>query len=133
MARMTLRAIGRAPAEDVWERYARPELWPTWSPQIRSVRVRGDRIASGMEGEVVSLPGVPVAFTVEEVDEVRRRWAWRVKAGPVRMRLHHAVAVLPGGRTGTELRMEGPLPALVLYAGPARLALHRLVRGETGT
>ncbi|CAL9596511.1 SRPBCC family protein [Streptomyces atacamensis] len=132
MARMTLRAAGRAPAGEVWERYARPELWHTWSPQIRSVRVRGDRIEPGMAGEVVSLPGVPVAFTVEEVGEARRRWTWRVEAGPVRMRLHHAVVVLPDGRTGTELRMEGPLPALVLYAGPARLALHRLVRGGSG-
>lgn len=132
MARMTLRATGRAPAEDVWERYARPGLWPTWSPQIRSVRVRGDRIEPGMEGEVVSLPGVPVAFVVEEVSEARRRWTWRVRAGPMRMRLHHAVAVLPDGRTGTELRMEGPLPVLALYAGPARLALHLLVRARAG-
>ncbi|MGY1456804.1 SRPBCC family protein [Streptomyces sp. SS8] len=132
MARMTLRATGRAPAENVWERYARPGLWPTWSPQIRSVRVRGDRIEPGMEGVVVPLPGVPVAFTVEEVSETRWWWTWRVRAGPVRMRLHHAVTVLPDGRTGTELRMEGPLPVLVLYAGPARLALHRLVRDGAG-
>ncbi|MCI0386398.1 SRPBCC family protein [Streptomyces sp. CNQ085] len=132
MARMILRATGRVPADEVWERYARPELWPVWSPQIRSVRVRGDRIEPGMEGEVFPLPGTPVAFTVEEVHEARRRWTWRVKAGPVRMRLHHVVVVLPDGRTGTELRMEGPLPALVLYAGPARLALHRLVRAGSG-
>ncbi|WP_410535074.1 hypothetical protein [Streptomyces sp. KL2] len=50
----------------------------------------------------------------------------------MRMRPHHAVAVLPDGRTGTELRVEGPLSALVLYAGPARFALHRLVRGGPG-
>jgi hypothetical protein len=132
MARMTLRAAGHAPAEDVWERYARPALWPAWSPQIRSVRVRGDRIAPGMEGEVVPLPGLPVPFVVEAVGEARRRWTWRVRIGPVRMRLHHAVVTLPDGRTGTELRMEGPLPALALYAGPARLALRRLVGGTAG-
>ncbi|MFD7712801.1 SRPBCC family protein [Streptomyces sp. NPDC059785] len=129
---MTLRAEGPASVDEVWGRYAAPSRWPSWSPQIRAVRVAVDRIAPGLRGEVVSLAGITASFVVEAVDEERRRWTWRVRLGPVRLRLHHEVGPRPreGGPDGTEtsLRMEGPAPALLLYAGPARLALGRLVR-----
>ncbi|WP_108956911.1 SRPBCC family protein [Streptomyces fragilis] len=124
---MTLRASGSAPPETAWRRYAAPSRWPTWSPQIRAVRVDGDRIAPGLRGEVVSLFGVTARFVVESVDEERRRWTWRVRLGPVRMRLHHAVLARPDG-SATTLRLEGPALALAAYAGPARWALGRLVR-----
>ncbi|RSS46147.1 polyketide cyclase/dehydrase [Streptomyces sp. WAC08241] len=123
---MTLRAAGPSPAGDVWERYALPALWPTWSPQIRAVRVDGGRIVPGMRGEVVSFFGVRALFVVESVDEERRRWTWRVRLGPVRLRLHHAVLTRPAG-SATTLRIEGPALALAAYAGPARWAMGRLV------
>ncbi|MFE0774422.1 SRPBCC family protein [Streptomyces sp. NPDC058861] len=131
MAAVTLRAAGPAPVEDVWARYAVPALWPTWSPQIRTVRADGVRIAPGMRGEVVSFLGVSVGFVVESVDEERRRWTWRVALGPVRLRLRHAVLARPAG-SATTLRIEGPAVALAAYAGPARWALGRLVRGKGG-
>lgn len=127
MAAMTLRATGSAPADTAWRRYAAPSRWPTWSPQIRAVRVERDRIAPGLRGEVVSLFGVTARFVVESVDEEHRRWTWRVRLGPVRMRLHHAVLARPAG-SATTLRLEGPALALAAYAGPARWALSRLVR-----
>ncbi|MEU0235061.1 MULTISPECIES: SRPBCC family protein [unclassified Streptomyces] len=126
MAAVTLRAAGQVPAGDAWERYALPALWPTWSPQIRAVRVDGGRIAPGMRGEVVSFLGVRARFVVETVDEERRRWTWRVRLGPVRLRLHHAVLTRPAG-SATTLRIEGPALALAAYAGPARWAMGRLV------
>ncbi|MFE5212159.1 SRPBCC family protein [Streptomyces sp. NPDC056600] len=127
MAAMTLRATGSAPPGTAWQRYASPSRWPSWSPQIRAVRVDGDRIAPGLRGEVVSLFGVTARFVVESVDEEHRRWTWRVRLGPVRMRLHHAVLARPAG-SATTLRLEGPALALAAYAGPARWALGRLVR-----
>ncbi|WP_411070056.1 SRPBCC family protein [Streptomyces sp. cmx-4-25] len=132
MAAVTLRAAGRAPAGDAWERYAVPALWPTWSPQIRAVRVDGGRIAPGvriapgLRGEAVSFLGVSAKFVVESVDEERRRWTWRVRFGPVRLRLHHAVLTRSAG-SATTLRIEGPALALAAYAGPARWAMGRLV------
>ncbi|MER5477601.1 SRPBCC family protein [Streptomyces sp. NPDC002734] len=127
MAAMTLRATGSAPPGTAWQRYATPSRWPAWSPQIRAVRVDADRIAPGLRGEVVSLFGVTARFVVESVDEEHRRWTWRVRLGPVRMRLHHAVLARPAG-SATTLRLEGPALALAAYAGPARWALGRLVR-----
>ncbi|WP_374935993.1 SRPBCC family protein [Streptomyces sp. SM10] len=126
MARLTLRAEGPAPVEAVWLRYVTPARWPSWSPQIRAVRVDGTRVTPGMRGEIVSLFGVSAVFAVESVDEERRRWTWRVRLGPVRLRLFHEVLRRPGG-SATTLRIEGPALALAAYAGPARWALGRLV------
>ncbi|MFJ8886692.1 SRPBCC family protein [Streptomyces sp. NPDC102402] len=128
MTILTLRAEGAAPPEDVWLRYVTPACWPSWSPQIRAVRVEDERLAPGTRGEVVSLFGVTAAFAVESVDEERWRWVWRVRSGPLRLRLSHAVVRRPGG-SATTLRIEGPALALAAYAGPARWALGRLVRG----
>lgn len=128
MTTRTLRATGPATAEVAWERYARPAQWPTWAPQIRAVRTPGERIAPGLAGRVVGPLGISVRFVVESVDEARRRWVWRVRLGPLRLRLHHGVRAHERGGVTTDLRIEGPLPAVVLYAVPARLALRRLVR-----
>lgn len=125
---MTLRAEGPASADDVWLRYVTPSCWPSWSPQIRAVRVDDRRIVPGTRGEIVSLFGVTAAFAVESVDDERRLWTWRVLLGPVRLRLLHEVRSRPGG-SATTLRIEGPAVALAAYAGPARWALGRLVRG----
>ncbi|MEU9579301.1 SRPBCC family protein [Streptomyces chilikensis] len=128
MVSVVLRAAGAARAEEVWRRYVTPARWPTWSPQIRAVRTEGDRITPGMRGEIVSLLGIRAAFVVDDVDEAGRRWVWRVRIGPVRMRLHHTVSPHPRG-SATTLRVEGPALAVAAYAGPARWALGRLVRG----
>ncbi|WP_329035159.1 SRPBCC family protein [Streptomyces sp. NBC_00178] len=125
---MTLRATGRADAEDVWQRYVTPARWPSWSPQIRAVRADGERLTPGMRGEVVSVFGVTAAFVVESVDDERWEWVWRVRIGPVRLRLRHQVSHRPGG-SSTRLVVEGPAIALAAYAAPARWALSRLVRG----
>ncbi|MFG2427145.1 SRPBCC family protein [Streptomyces sp. NPDC048590] len=127
MTVLTLRAQGSAPAEEVWLRYVTPARWPSWSPQIRAVRGVGERLSPGARGEIVSLFGVTARFFVESVDEARWSWVWRVRAGPVRLRLSHEVARRAGG-SATTLRIEGGVLAVAAYAGPARLAMARLVR-----
>ncbi|WP_306324790.1 SRPBCC family protein [Streptomyces venezuelae] len=129
MAVLTLRASGPASAQEVWSCYVFPARWAAWSPQIRTVRVVGERIVPGMRGEVVARFGAIAHFVVESVDEPRMRWVWRVRVGPVRLRLHHAVAPLPTGSV-TFLRIEGPVLALAAYAGLAQWALRRLVGGQ---
>jgi hypothetical protein len=149
MATMNLRAIGPAPASTVWRRYTHFQQWPGWSPQIRAVHTDTAHIAPGVRGSVESVVGLSVAFVVEDVDPERRSWSWRVRLGPVRVRLRHDVlprttgartgartGVGTGTRTGagtgvgteTRLVMQGPLLALIAYAPLARLALRRLVR-----
>ncbi|MEV5427982.1 SRPBCC family protein [Streptomyces sp. NPDC052701] len=126
MAELTLRAVGRARPDTVWFRYTSCREWPTWSPQIVRVRARTERIAPGTRGTIRSFFGVTAAFLVESVDEERRSWTWRVRWGPLRMRLTHDV--LPhGDGTETRLRMQGPALALAAYAPLARVALHRLL------
>ena len=127
MTTITLRARGSAPVDVAWERYARPRLWSTWSPQITSVRVDADRIAAGVRGTVYGHLGLRVEFVISAVDEAARTWAWRVGLGPLRMTPHHAVTADAGG-SATSLTVTGPAPIVVGYLVPARLALSRLVR-----
>jgi hypothetical protein len=71
--------------------------------------------------------GVRAAFAVDAVDHDRRTWAWRVRLGPIVLRLHHEVRA-DGGGSATRLTMDGPKVVLLAYAPLARLALRRLVR-----
>ncbi|MFC7844465.1 SRPBCC family protein [Streptomyces sp. NPDC001046] len=127
MARLTLHATGRASPELVWERYASLDEWAAWSPQIKAVHCPRRRLTSGMSGTVESVAGVRAAFTVEAVDHQGRQWSWRVRLGPVALRLGHEVRAHADGST-TTLTTQGPRLALLAYAPLARLALHRLVR-----
>ncbi|MFD6419991.1 SRPBCC family protein [Streptomyces sp. NPDC060194] len=127
MASVILRVAGAADADEVWRRYVTPACWPSWSPQIRSVRTDGDRVRGGARGEVRGHLGVRARFVVDSVDEEARTWVWRVRVGPLRMRLHHEVRPRPGG-TLTTLRIDGAAPVVAAYALPARWALTRLVR-----
>jgi hypothetical protein len=123
---LTLRARGPRDAGQVWERYVRPGLWPTWSPQIRRVECPADRLTSGVTGRVVGPLGLSAEFTVDGVDEGVRRWSWTVRRGPVRLQLTHAVAARDDG-SETWLRISGALPVALGYAPAAQVALCRLV------
>ncbi|MFD3650336.1 SRPBCC family protein [Streptomyces cyaneofuscatus] len=124
--RRTVRAVGPASAETVWQRYVRTACWQTWAPQIRAVEAEAE-LRAGMRGRVVPVVGPGVDFAVEAVDHEARTWSWRVRVGPVRMRLWHAVRDDPPFGAETELLIEGPSAVVVVYAPVARLALRRLV------
>ena len=146
--RMTVRAAGPAAPDAVWDRYQRPDRWPEWSPQIRSVDYPGEIIAAGGTGVVHGPCGVSVRFEIDEVDHDVRRWSWRVKVAGIAMSLGHSVApaesesesgadrsatsattqAADGDGTTTTLVIEGPAPIVVGYAPIARIALERLVR-----
>lgn len=124
---MRLTARGDADPDEVWDRYVRPQRWPEWSPQIRSVDTPADRLTPGMQGRVRGPLGLYAAFTVVDVDEAARSWSWQVHIGPAHLRLHHLVAARAPG-TCTELDIHGPWPVVLAYAPLAQLALGRLVR-----
>lgn len=137
MAVFHLAASGPRDPADVWERYARPELWSTWSPQISRVEVDVERIEEGTTGRVVGPLGISVDFEVDVWHEEARRWTWTVRPrlpGPgwrrgvpsPQLRLDHGVVRSRDG-TLTWLRVSGPMLLVVPYLPPARLALHRLV------
>lgn len=124
--RRRMEVSGPAAPDVVWERYARPALWPTWSPQIRSVEAE-PRLRAGSTGVVHPTVGPGIRFTVLELDEAARRWSWRVRLGPLSLVLDHEVAARDGG-TVTGLVVDGPAPLVLGYAPLARLALALLVR-----
>lgn len=124
--RMTLAATGPVPAPEAWDRYARPDRWPTWSPQLSRVEPAGAVLAAGLSGRVFAPLGVSARFTVTAVDDAARTWRWEVRRGPVRVRLEHGVQAAGDGSL-TWLVLWGPAPVLLGYAPLAAYALHRLV------
>lgn len=121
-----MRAVGAASTESVWRRYVRTAAWASWAPQIRAVEAEAE-LRAGMRGRVVPVVGPGIGFVVEAVDHRALTWQWRVHAGPVRMRLWHAVRARTPHGTEAELRLDGPAPVVVAYAPLARRALRRLV------
>ncbi len=123
-------ASGDAAAALAWERYVRPALWSTWSPQIAGVECADAVIRTGSTGTVLAAPralGLRIPFEVVEVDPDAMRWTW-IATLPigVRLRLEHTVtAVGTGSRTG--IRVSGPAPIVLGYVPLAVLALRRLV------
>ena len=126
--RRALEVCGPRPADDVWDRYLRPERWPEWSPQIRSVDYPAPTLRPDTTGTVHGPGGLPVRFRILRVEQAGpvRSWSWAVSAAGVRLRLWHTVEATPAG-TRTVLAIEGFAPAVLLYLPAARWALHRLV------
>ncbi|WP_250006640.1 SRPBCC family protein [Actinoplanes sp. M2I2] len=123
--RRALEVVGPRPADDVWDRYARPGRWPEWSPQIRSVDYPEPVLRAGVSGTVHGPLGFPVRFRIEQVTPPRA-WSWVVSAAGVRLTLWHTVEATAAG-TRTLLAIEGFAPAVLLYLPAARLALGKLV------
>jgi hypothetical protein len=119
---MRVEAVGPASRRTMWEAYVDPSRWPSWAPQIRSVRPL-ERLRPGLRGDVKGRVGTRVRFEVMEVDEAAGRWTWWIELGPARLTIDHEVA---DGRTAVVL--DGPAPVVIAYAPVARLALSRLVR-----
>lgn len=121
-----LTATGPASTETAWERYLRPELWSTWSPQIRRVDYAHPTLRADTSGWVHGPWPARVPFRVLEVDESARRWTWEVRLGLVRVCMVHGVTAYAGG-SRTTLDITAPTPLALAYAPLARLALRRLV------
>ena len=130
----TLTVQGPCAPDEVWDRYLRPDRWPGWSPQIRSVDHDGAVVTAGSRGVVHALGGLRVPFEVLDVDvrdPADRSWTWvaGLPAG-VRLRLVHVVrpSARHAGGTTTLLRVHGPAPVVAGYLPVAWWALRRLVR-----
>lgn len=128
-AEARVHVTGRADPETVWQRYVQPQLWPTWSPQIRSVEYPHPTLRPGTKGVVRTVGGIGISFTVEEVDESRCTWAWRVKTRGLTLHLSHGVEPADGPGSRTWLEVTGPPVISPVYARVAAIiALPRLVR-----
>ncbi len=125
--RATIHAHGPRSADLVWERYARPELWPRWAPYILGVDTSDERIRAGSTGRVRGPLRLSATFVVTALDEAARTWSWHVTAGPLSLSLDHGVAAAGSG-SRTWLTVDGPAPLLLAYLPPARISIELLVR-----
>ncbi len=129
---LPLSATGCPSPEEVWARYTRPELWPTWSPYLREVDYPDAVVRPGTTGRVTGVGGVVAVFRIDAVDHAARTWSWSVRSGPLRVSLDHGVVPAgPGsghvGGSRAWLVMHALWPVAVGYAPFARLSLGRLV------
>ena len=78
---------GPRPADEVWERYARYDAWPSWSPQIREVVLHAEALEAGVSGRLLGWAGTAADFVVNTWDPDERSWTWtqqpRVSLPPV--------------------------------------------------
>ena len=129
---LRLSATGPASPDEVWARYTRPALWPTWSPHLREVDYPDAVISPGTTGRVTGVGGVVAVFRIDAVDDTLRTWSWSVRSGPLRVSFDHGVDPAHprsgslGGSTGW-LVTHALWPVALGYAPLARLALGRLV------
>jgi hypothetical protein len=130
--RLTLRrsivVCGTRPADEVWDRYVRPQRWPQWSPQIRSVDYPREMLSPQTTGVLRGPAGLRVHFQILEVAGTGpiRSWSWSASAAGIRLHLRHVVEATTTG-TRTTLTVRGFAPAVILYLPVARSSLHRLV------
>ena len=126
--RHSMTVCGPRAADDVWDRYIRPQRWPEWSPQIRSVDYPAETLSPHTTGVVHGPATLRVSFGIQDVSENGpiRRWAWSVSTAGVHLELQHTVEAIKTG-TRTTLTMHGFAPAVLLYLPAARFALYRLV------
>ncbi|QIK74342.1 SRPBCC family protein [Nocardioides piscis] len=120
---MRISAAGPATTQQVWERFTRTDLWPTWAPQLRRVTCPDSVITAGSRGTAHGPALLRIPFEVLVVDRDELRWVWRV-GRPLGVTMEHGVDKVPeGARAWVDLPI-----ALAPYAPLAHLALRRLVR-----
>lgn len=121
---------GEARADEVWERYTRPALWPDWAPQITGVDTDAEVIERGVRGRVHGPLFTFTPFRIRSVDHSARRWSWWVGFGPLGLGMDHGVdETETGTRAWADIHAHRYLVAP--YVPVARLALKRLVRPQT--
>lgn len=125
---MRIEATGPKTAQEVWRLYTCPPAWPTWAPQISSVRGVSDPISPGASGVVHGPLLLRVPFVIEAVDEDLCTWTWRVGIGPLSVVLDHGVDELESGSCAWA-DVHAPYVMVLAYSPIARLALRRLVGG----
>ena len=110
MATLTVRAHGPVPADEAWDRYARPARWSFWSPQITRVSYPDERLSAGGSGrEAGGTPhalhvtaeatfarddGARAALRLERKVEILERLLGRHRVDPCRQLGRHPVLLV---------------------------------------
>lgn len=100
------------------------------APGGGAAAVAQGRIVPGLRGRIRGPFPLAVRFVITAVDEVERTWSWRVRVGPLWLRLDHGVDACLDGGTAAWLRITAPAPVIRAYAPVARAALRHLVAQE---
>jgi hypothetical protein len=126
--RLVVSRVIEAPPRIIWQTITDTEQWPRWGPSVRAVRCRERFIRGGSRGQVLTVLGVWLPFTVVNFED-GSLWDWKI--GSVQA-TGHRVSTLGDDRC--RLSFDMPWWAS-FYSLVCLLALRRiahLVRGERG-
>ena len=126
--RLVVSRVIEAPPRLVWQTITDTEQWPRWGPSVRAVRCRERFIRGGSRGQVLTLIGVWLPFTVLSFED-NSAWDWKI--GSVQATSHRVIAL---GESRCRLSFGMPWWA-PLYVLVCLLALRRvadLVGGDRG-
>ncbi|GAA1787510.1 SRPBCC family protein [Leucobacter iarius] len=101
----------RHPEESVFARWADPNSWPAWDPDVREVTFTGD-VRLGAAGRMRPSSGPAAAFTITELVEDRRFTNVSRMPGAALTFDHRVEPADDGSTLSVEIRIDGPLAPL---------------------
>ncbi|MEZ0339083.1 SRPBCC family protein [Mycobacterium sp. pV006] len=116
-----------APADTVWQILVDLDAWPRWGPTVSGASLDGPGFELGTTGRVWTPVGVPLPFTISELDP-GRMWGWRVAGVPA---TRHGVE--PGGQR-CRAWMSAPLwaPAYLPVLAEALRRIEKMAVEQAG-
>ncbi|BBY80953.1 MULTISPECIES: SRPBCC family protein [Mycolicibacterium] len=116
-----------APADTVWQILVDLDAWPRWGPTVSGAALDGPGFELGATGRVWTPVGVPLPFTISDLDP-GRMWGWRVAGVPA---TRHGVE--PGDQR-CRAWMSAPLwaPAYLPVLAEALRRIERLAVAAAG-
>ena len=118
-----------APADTVWQLLTDLDVWPVWGPTVAGAELDRGGFELGATGKVWTPVGVPLPFTITELDP-GRTWAWRVAGVPA---TRHGVEPAPGGcRAWMSAPVWAPAYLPVLAVGLRRIGDMAVDSGADG-
>lgn len=99
------------PREAVFARWADPNSWPAWDPDVREVRFV-EEVRVGASGRIRPSSGPATAFTVTELVDGHRFTNASRMPGAILTFDHRVDPARDGSVISVEIRIDGPLAAL---------------------
>ncbi|PII85341.1 hypothetical protein BMH32_07465 [Leucobacter sp. OLJS4] len=99
------------PEKSVFARWADPNSWPAWDPDVREVAFT-DRVRVGATGRMRPASGPATSFTITEFVEDRRFTNVSRMPGAALTFDHRVEPAGDGATLSVEIRIDGPLAPL---------------------
>ncbi len=119
MRKLTVWQTIDAPASVLWELLTSTDRWPEWGPTVKAAQLDGDRLGTGVRGQVTTVAGLTLPFEITDYRE-GWFWAWKVAGVPA---TDHTVEAVHVGRCRVGFGVPWPVAG---YLAVCKVALRQL-------